>query len=993
MEHQRVTQSVQKEQPKTSPSSLRYQTSLNQVAAQPLLELQQTIGNQAVLSLLRARNTQIDTPTLTSGEPRFCHDFSQIPIHSTQTTALQAKLRVSQPGDVYEQEADQVAEQVMRMTDSEPPLSDDKDEVKNSLMRKQSGELRASTITGFPDIPSVVHDVVNGGGGQPLDTATRAFMEPRFGHDFSPVRVHTDADADAASQSLNARAFTMGRHVVFAAGEYHPQSEHGRRLLAHELVHVQQQRSAAVHSLTDLTAQRREKPSPTTADYSSTNADQLQEMLDSTVNVYEELVKNSPPGVERARYHRIYLLLYYGPQEPFTNPKDVDQFIDSSIETAKSEDDTLQALAKSIKQDNLLLKDGMGFPETWAKKISWEQSYSVSNITSLSSSAGAARENALTLASNVSKDVLNRGLPLSPDQARNLRKTDILDLVLDSRRATDGSDEVISRYIRVLIQWERANFYYELVSVHERLLRGQVDSIRKGEVVVDSDEYQHLQATWNAFRWRSDLLQIATASSDMKKTLLTLLLLEPQKFNGFRFAKWPDEGVQVLWREIGKIDDQIAKTGKIMSTAKAFTWANERGFFMAAGEEVWNGIKDNLPQMVGTMISILILQEIPGVDIAVDIVLMIEFGLDIVVTLADLVTALIHAGGANSVVEMEHASAELASKLVGTGAEIALWAATWRLAKGGKQLAKYRKVKKFLNKYSDNPQTRDVLVKTRGDVEEAEKLLAKQLEQQRQQRELQEVGKRREPADTERRGQQEEEADAKRKRDEEVATKRQREEEAASKTRDQTKVEADKQNMEKRIDDVKDRKIQIRSEIEEATQRGKQRLSREQRAALDQEKAALGREYQLAIEKENRLQQLYDQLGISQYARARAFSYSDTAGKEVFRRSSGLDEMSGKKPSMPSIDHVVSIAEMSTFEGFDDLHPDDLKAVLSRTDNLRLMEKDLNSSKVQKRWANWTEGRRFYGEAVWQKMVELERRLSVLIQDDIKTRVAKRRRY
>ncbi|HEY5175994.1 MAG TPA: DUF4157 domain-containing protein [Terriglobales bacterium] len=77
--------------------------------------------------------------------------------------------------------------------------------------------------------------------GQALDPATRAFMESRFGHDFSSVRVHADAAAAASASSLNARAYTAGRDIAFASAEYAPGTAEGGRLLAHELAHVVQQ--------------------------------------------------------------------------------------------------------------------------------------------------------------------------------------------------------------------------------------------------------------------------------------------------------------------------------------------------------------------------------------------------------------------------------------------------------------------------------------------------------------------------------------------------------------------------------------------------------------------------------------------------------------------------------------------------------------------------------------------------------------------------------
>lgn len=91
-------------------------------------------------------------------------------------------------------------------------------------------------------VPPVVHDVLSLPG-QPLDAATRAFMEPRFGHDFSQVRVHTDEQAAESAQAVNALAYTVGRDVVFGAGQYAPRTNQGRGTIAHELTHVVQQSS------------------------------------------------------------------------------------------------------------------------------------------------------------------------------------------------------------------------------------------------------------------------------------------------------------------------------------------------------------------------------------------------------------------------------------------------------------------------------------------------------------------------------------------------------------------------------------------------------------------------------------------------------------------------------------------------------------------------------------------------------------------------------
>jgi len=109
-----------------------------------------------------------------------------------------------------------------------------KEEIPVQRKAERSGEV-------FADSAEV--NAVLKSSGRPLDRETRRYMEARIGFDFSKVRVHTDTQAAASARSLEARAYTVGSHVVFAGGRYAPQSTEGRRLLAHELTHVVQQTS------------------------------------------------------------------------------------------------------------------------------------------------------------------------------------------------------------------------------------------------------------------------------------------------------------------------------------------------------------------------------------------------------------------------------------------------------------------------------------------------------------------------------------------------------------------------------------------------------------------------------------------------------------------------------------------------------------------------------------------------------------------------------
>jgi hypothetical protein len=178
----------------------------------------------------------------------FNRDFSGIPTHPPLAGMIQTKLTISQSGDQYEQEAESVSVRVMRM---EPRLLQRSCACggtcpKCQAERKTKHDARiqmkrvGSTHSGQTNAPPSVHQVLRSPG-QQLDATTRAFMEPRFGQDFSGVRVHSDRAAAESARDVNARAYTVGRDVVFGDGSYAPGTNDGRRLLAHELAHVVQQ--------------------------------------------------------------------------------------------------------------------------------------------------------------------------------------------------------------------------------------------------------------------------------------------------------------------------------------------------------------------------------------------------------------------------------------------------------------------------------------------------------------------------------------------------------------------------------------------------------------------------------------------------------------------------------------------------------------------------------------------------------------------------------
>lgn len=165
-------------------------------------------------------------------------------------------LKVSQPNDPAEIEADQIADRVMRMSvkDASPTphssntsgtvhrkcdgCEDEEERVESSVMRKEAFASAASASS--PGTPPLIKNVINSGG-RPLDFGTRRFFEPRIGCDLSSVRIFTDSAAGQSAESIQARAYTLGNNIVFGHGAYSLDSESGKHLLAHELAHVAQQ--------------------------------------------------------------------------------------------------------------------------------------------------------------------------------------------------------------------------------------------------------------------------------------------------------------------------------------------------------------------------------------------------------------------------------------------------------------------------------------------------------------------------------------------------------------------------------------------------------------------------------------------------------------------------------------------------------------------------------------------------------------------------------
>ena len=176
--------------------------------------------------------------------------LSRMAVHPAAPLPIQPKLAVNAPGDAHELEAERISRDAMQM----PAVRLQRacacggrcPECRRRAEALQTSRVQPSAPAAVA-APPIVHEVL-AGAGRPLEPSVRDFMEPRLGHDFGRVRVHTDERAAESARAMDALAYTVGRNLVFDAGRYEPGTPAGRQLLAHELTHVVQQGAAAPFS-------------------------------------------------------------------------------------------------------------------------------------------------------------------------------------------------------------------------------------------------------------------------------------------------------------------------------------------------------------------------------------------------------------------------------------------------------------------------------------------------------------------------------------------------------------------------------------------------------------------------------------------------------------------------------------------------------------------------------------------------------------------------
>jgi len=256
--------------------------------------------------------------------------------------------------------------------------------------KEQGGILQKSPITNqlTEELSPVVHEVLRTPG-QPLDLATRAFFEPRFGYDFSQVRVHSDAKAVESAQAVNARAYTVGRDVVLGTGQSSLQTPSVRRLFAHELTHVIQQSKAGqsarleVSDPADVAEQQAEKAAITIA-----NGGSFKEvaMTTSAPALMRDLAQEPPPAMPEQREltaDQVQRAIRYNRASYDEESTRLIQDIVGASQTGRFDEETVRLVALIQRQFGLVPADGKVGPDTYDFLILELQAESVTPGTCL----------------------------------------------------------------------------------------------------------------------------------------------------------------------------------------------------------------------------------------------------------------------------------------------------------------------------------------------------------------------------------------------------------------------------------------------------------------------------------------------------------------------------------------------------------------------------------------------------------------------------------
>ncbi|MBX2829117.1 MAG: DUF4157 domain-containing protein [Flavobacteriaceae bacterium] len=608
--------------------------------------------------------------------------------HSTQSKAqaktkafvppapvIQKKLKIGSPDDPLEAEADAVADKIVgQMEFAPPPPSNNIPLVQRKCSNCEEEELQkkpiAQTITPVVQrralntepsgsVSESISTQINAsrGGGNKMDAGTLSAMESGFGTDFSNVRIHTDSNAIQLSKSMHAQAFTVGNDIYFNEGKYNTSSTTGKHLLAHELAHTIQQGGAEIKKMDEETEE---------AYYEEL------EYLDEIITEAEEA-----EDYETRNYYARVVLILETHEDSINNMDDFNNYLAIAEMNASDEYDTLDYLGQDAMYDN-----PMGFPETWADEIYDLLYLNDPDIGSLRSIYEGFYEVAEEESEEIPDAIIERGFPVYYDDLGKLKRFEF-----HTAHASLGIEHPIKDFTIAMIKYGRSKWRDIFVHSWNLGVESTTEAIRNGEYVVDIGQYQDFMDkdhdelvaelperakelfSDSAFEHFSDdlvSLQESYLIAGLAGTFGTLL--------GIMFFVGEAD---TLFEEKRAIADTtfngLEGEDKVIAAVK---WAYYNGYYGKAGEKIWQQIQQHGWLILGAVFAMIIAliagHVFPPLGIALDALLLVLGGVDLLIALDELVNRVKAAGKANSLETLQKESGKLADVIVKDGLQIIL---------------------------------------------------------------------------------------------------------------------------------------------------------------------------------------------------------------------------------------------------------------------------------------------------------------------------------
>jgi uncharacterized protein DUF4157 len=619
------------------------------------------------------------------------------------------QLSISEPGDAHEREADSVADVVMRTTvrgststspstptvqrvcaDCEEEISprERADQPVNAgdatHVHRSASKYGASQVSA--PVATSIHDMQ--GGGAPLPAATRALFEPHFGANFSGVRVHTDKHAARTASSINAKAFTAGRDIVFGAGQFSPDSQAGRHLLAHELTHVVQQE----RSITRSTVQRApENPPPAKKDNPGVVA-----QLDDEIATWESNAAQDADLMLRAKASRMVLLLkgwWRTPRPVLATQQDLDNFTGDCDRRARTELDTLRPFTPAGVELVLALVP-KGFPLTWSGRVHSALTLGIDPVA------------LLTIGAKANSKLLMRSIALGPDLAlhglpvpyENLERLNDFKLRISDAKAEKPSP--VREFAIEGIGYIQLKWLLAFAFAWENLVNQVAEAVADGKRVPSFHDWKEFvdnkqpilrdlpaRARERIAKTEEEIQKIRTDAIALGEAALVVGMASGLLSIFAILGGWNDVTRQ-FGASLTSADSSVASDGAGQHLLKSAKWAWGNDYFSGAGIAAGRAMVEQAPETLGEMALFMALGMIPPLEIPLAIYLWVKIGIDVAKLIVELASAIDDVVKAKTVCDLQKAAARLATILTSTAIFAAILAITFGI---GKAVTKLRK--------------------------------------------------------------------------------------------------------------------------------------------------------------------------------------------------------------------------------------------------------------------------------------------------------------